>query len=458
MIRIITTLCAVCLAIMAQGQYKFTLEQAIAFAMDNSNQIKLEKKDIEDAEGQILEYKSIGIPKIDLGADYTYFPAIAVLPVPDFVTPITYDVLFEEGLVDPKDIPVGPPQPAQFGTDQVLNAGVTFNTLLFDFSFFQGLKAQEMFRELVVRELDVTEYQVRSGVTRAYMAVLISRRQVSLIDNNLSNIESLLTETSALYENGFSEKLDVDRLVLSKDNLLVELEKAKRGIDITENILKFQMGFPASEDIELTDTFDELADQFIVAGADLTSPVDFNARPEYRALSLAKDINEVNQKVIKAGYMPSLSANAGYSQQLQRNVLTNSDEAGWFPASYLGVSLKMPIFDGLERKAKLDRAKVSSDQAEIRIADFENSMIVEVENARISYVNAIETVYSRRDAMALAQSIYDTTQIKYKEGVGSSVELTQAESELYTTQSNYINALYDLLVAKTDLDIALGKM
>jgi outer membrane protein TolC len=335
---------------------------------------------------------------------------------------------------------------------------VTFNTLLFDFSFFQGLKAQEMFRELVVKELDVTEYQVRSTVTRAYMAVLISRRTVALIENNLSNVERLLTETSALYENGFSEKLDVDRLVLSRNNLLVELEKAKRSIDITENILKFQMGFPASEDIELTDTFDELADQFVVAGADLTSPIDFSARPEYRALSLAKEINEVNQKVIKAGYMPSFNAKAGYQQQLQRNQLTNSNEAGWFPASYLGVSMKMPIFDGLERKAKLDRAKISTDQAAIRLADFQNSMIVEVENARISYVNAIETVYSRRDAMDLAQSIYNTTQIKYKEGVGSSVELTQAESELYTSQSNYINALYDLLVAKTDLDIALGKM
>ena len=440
MIRLITTLCIAIVATTTQGQYKFSLEQAIAFAMDNSNEIKLEKKEIEDAEGQILEYKSIGIPKLDLTADYNYNIEVPTILVPNFNNP-------SEGLV-----------PAQFGTDQVVTAGVGFNTLVFDFGWLQGLKAQEMFRELVVRELDVTEYQIRSGVTRAYMAVLITERTVSLIENNLRNIESLLTETSALYENGFSEKLDVDRLVLSKDNLLVELEKAKRSIDITENVLKFQMGFPASQDIELTDGFDELADQFIVEGADLTSPIDFNARPEYRALSLSQELNEINQKVIKAGYMPSLSASGGYNQQLQRNVLTSSNEAGWFPASFVGVSLTMPIFDGLERKAKLDRAKIATDQASIRLADFENAMIVEVENARISYTNAIETVHSRRDAMDLAQSIYNTTQIKYREGVGSSVELTQAESELYTSQTNYINALYDLLVAKTDLDIALGKM
>jgi outer membrane protein TolC len=94
----------------------------------------------------------------------------------------------------------------------------------------------------------------------------------------------------------------------------------------------------------------------------------------------------------------------------------------------------------------------------IQREEFENSMTMEVRNARISYQNAAETVRARRRAMDLANSIYKTTQIKYREGVGSSVEQTQAESELYTAQTNYINALYDLLVAKTDLDIALGKM
>ena len=458
MIRSITTLCLALAATIASAQQQFSLEQAISYAMENAAAIKLEQKNIEDAEGQILEYKSIGIPKLYLTGDYTYYPQIGVIPIPDFVTPATYGVLYEEGLLDPEPLPPTEVLPAQFGTKQNLQGGVSFQTLLFDFSWVQGLKAQEMFRDLVVRQMDVTEYQVRSTITRAYMAVLITERTVELIDNNLSNIEALLNETQAMYDNGFAEKLDVDRLELSRNNLLVEREKNLRSIDVTENLLKFQMGFPVQEAIELTDEFDLLADQLVVEQVELTDPIDYMSRPEYRALVLSEEINEINQKVIKAGYLPSFSASAGYNQQLQRDKLTNSAENAWFPSSFVGVSMNVPIFDGLERKAKLDRARVQADQASIRRIDFENSMEMEVRNARINYTNTYETVLSRRSSMDLAQSIYETTQIKYREGVGSSVEQTQAESELYTAQSNYINSLYELLVAKTDLDIALGKM
>jgi outer membrane protein TolC len=315
-----------------------------------------------------------------------------------------------------------------------------------------------MYRKLVVRQLDVAEYQVRATITQAYLAVLISERSVELIEDNLQNVEDLLKETQALYESGFAEQLDVDRLQLSRENLATELDGVVRGIIIAENLLKFQMGFPVSEDIVLTDKFDVLADRLVVEGADLESGIDYMARPEYRALLMSEDLNAINEKVIKAGYMPSFSFRAGYNQTLNRNELLNSDELGFFGSSFLGVNMSMPIFDGLERRAKLDRAKVSTEQAQIQRENFENSMTMEVRNSRIRYTNAAETVRARRRSMDLAQSIYQTTQIKYREGVGSSVERTQAESELYTAQSNYINALYDLLVAKTDLDIALGKM
>lgn len=441
------------------AQEQFSLDDAIAYAMENAASLKNERLNIEDAEGQILEYKSIGIPQIYLNSSYTYRPGIPVVPFPDFVTPQIYNVLVTEDLLpDGTEIPGASLVPARFGTDQVFDAGVTLDALLFDFSWVQGLKAQEMYRELVVRQLDVAEYQVRATITQAYIAVLISERTVELIEDNLQNVNDLLTETRALYENGFAEQLDVDRLELSRENLETEYESVIRSIEITENILKFQMGYPVYEDIVLTDEFDSLTDKLIVEGADLDSDIDFLARPEYRALLMTEELNLINQKVIKAGYMPSFSFGAGYSQTLNRNKLFDEDELGFFAASFMGVKMSMPIFDGLERRAKLDRAKVATQQAEIRRQEFENSMTMEVRNARISYTNAAETVRARRRAMDLADSIYKTTQIKYREGVGSSVEQTQAESELYTAQSNYINALYDLLVAKTDLDIALGKM
>jgi len=440
MIRTIATLHFVLVAMIAQAQWQLSLEQSIAFAMDNSADIKLEQKDIEDAESQILEFKSIGIPKIDANVDYAYNLALPTFQVPDF------------------NDPGGKPIPVQFGTDQRLDAGLYLNTMLFDFSWIQGLRAQKMFRELVVRELDVTEYQTRATITRAYMAVLIMQRTNELIDNNISNIEKLHAETQALYETGFAEKLDVDRLVFSLSNLNVEKNNALRAIDMSENLLKFQMGFPVMEEIELTDEFDIVADQLSVESIDLTAGIDYLARPEYRALTLLEELNEINIKVIKAGYMPSFRGQASYAQSLQRDELFDSNSSPWYPSSVVGVSMNLPIFDGLERKAKIQRAEINSEKASIRRIDFENAMEMQVRNARIAYINARDASVSRSDAMDLAQSIYDVTQIKYREGVGSSVELTQAESELHSAQTNYINALYELIVAKTDLDIALGKM
>ncbi|RLD22733.1 MAG: hypothetical protein DRI69_00305 [Bacteroidetes bacterium] len=440
MIKYFITLLLVLPTVFAQAQWQLSLEQTIAYAMENAANIKLEKKDIEDAESQILEFKSIGIPKLDANVDYAYFLALPTIQIPDF------------------NDPSGPTIPAQFGTDNRLDAGFYLDMMLFDFSWIQGLRAQKMFRELVVKELDVTEYQTRSTITRAYMAVLIMERTNELIDNNISNIEKLHRETEALYETGFAEKLDVDRLVFSLSNLNVEKERALRAIDMSENLLKFQMGFPVIEEIELTDEFDIIADQLSVESIDLTGGVDYQARPEYRALTLLEELNETNVKVVKAGYMPSFRGHASYAQTLQRDELFDANSSSWFPSSVLGVSMNLPIFDGLERKAKIQRATINSEKASIRRLDFENAMEMEVRNARIAYINARDASVSRSDAMDLAQSIYDVTQIKYREGVGSSVELTQAESELYTAQTNYINALYELIVTKTDLDIALGKM
>jgi len=459
MSRIILTVTLI-LAVVSAGssQQSFSLEEAIRYAMDYNKQVRLQAKEIDLAEGELLEYKSIGIPKIDGKVDYTYYPNIATLVTPDFITPSVYGVLFEEGIIDPKEIPVNSGVPVQFGTKNQLDVGVNLTTLLFDFSWLQGLKAQELYRELIVKQLDVTEYQVRSQITRAYMAVLISEKTYDLLNNNIATIETLLNETSAMYENGFSEKLDVDRLQLSLDNLRTEQQKVERNIQVTKNLLKFQMGYPVEETIVLDDDFDILANQMDVESVDLTGPIDFLARPEYRALTLSEDLNEINKKVIKAGYMPSLSGRAGYTQSLFRNELFNKNDNPWFPSSYLGVSMSVPIFDGLERKSKLDQAKVDLEKANLRREEFESNMTMEVRNARIEYINSRDAVESRIRSMNLAQEIYDTTQIKYREGVGSSVELTQAESELYNAQTNYIDALYDLIVSKTNLDIALGNM
>jgi outer membrane protein TolC len=448
---------SLCISGQVVSQQQYTLEEAISYGLENSRSLKIDFLNIADAEGQVLEYKATGIPKLTGYVDYSYFLDIPTQILPDFIGPAVYGVLFQESVLEPKEVPVGRSAEVKFGKDHNINARLEFTTMLFDGAFFQGLRAQRLYKEFTAKQVDVTAYEIKAGITRAYLAVLIADRNRDLLDNNINNLKKILDETRAIYENGFAEKLDVERLELSLSNLLIEQEKTARLIDVSTNYLKFQMGFPLEEGIQLTDDFDALTNSVLTQKVDLFEPIDFQKRPEYKVLELSEELNSVNMKVIKSGYIPTLNGFATYSKVLQRDDLFNSNDSPWFPSTVVGLNLTVPIFDGLDKKARLQRAKVGLEKSYLQKDEFERSMSMEVRNSRIEYQNARQTVDARKSTLDLAQRIYDTTQIKYREGVGSSVELSQAEGDLYEAQNNYINGLYELIVAKTDLEIALGK-
>ena len=167
-------------------------------------------------------------------------------------------------------------------------------------------------------------------------------------------------------------------------------------------------------------------------------------------------LNELNTKRFKAGYVPTLRAFALHQQTLQRDDLFDGDAPGFFPATILGVQLNVPVFDGMEKTAKIRKSKIDEELIKIQISDFERSVELQVRNAKTNLSNAKARLATQKENESLAQKILNTTMIKYKEGVGSSLEISQAEQELYRTQSAKITALYELIMAKTELEKALG--
>jgi len=441
----------------AYAQKAFTLEEAVNYAISNSPQLKLKQLDVADAEGQILEYKSIGIPKVNGKIEYQYFINIPTSIFPDFISPSVYEVLFSEELLERRDIDFGAGFPARFGTNNNLTASISASGLIFDGSFLVGLKAQKLFKNLIQKQINQSKYEIETAVTKAYLPILIAKKNIEILDKNVDNLNSLLYGTKLTYENGLAEKLDVERIELTLENLAVEREKINRTIDILLNALKFQMGYPLNEILNVKDDLDTLVAIAITAAAEADQEINYNNRPEYAVIQTGEELNEINLRRLKAGYLPNVVGFASYQQALQRNKLFDGDENGWFPTTVVGLTVNVPIFDGFEKKAKMQRAQIELEKTQIQKREFERGMRLQIENAKINFLNAQQTVADRKKTVALAQKIYDTTQIKYKEGVGSSLELNIAERDLYTTQANYVNALYDLLVAKTDLDIAKGE-
>ena len=444
------------LSLQAQNQ-SFSLEQAIAYALDQSTTTRKAEVDVQYAKAQVREYQAIGIPKVNGSLQYQRFFDIPTQILPDFISPIVVGTMEQFQLV-PAGTAAGLPQgftPAQFGTNNNFTASITASTLIFDGSYLVGLKAAKGLEQMTRRQADLSLYELRYQVKKAYFTVLLAEQNADFLDKNLANLSKLLAETQAFKDNGLVEQLDVDRLALTRSNLQAEREIIQRQVDLAYNALKFQMNFPLEQSLELSDKLPQLLQA--PAESDLQGETPFGNRIELDILQRTEYLNELNIKRLYAGYYPNMTAFFTHQQVLQRNKLFDKDEAGFFPTTIGGITLNVPIFDGLDKSAKIQIAKLDKQRFTLQIEDFKRGMSLQVQNARTAYRNAAQRLQTQEQNLALAERILNTTKVKYKEGFGSSLEITQAEQELYRTQANYLNALYDLVLAKTDLDKALGK-
>ncbi|MEM8523981.1 MAG: TolC family protein [Bacteroidota bacterium] len=424
-----------------QAQQAFSLDEAVQYALQNSNQIRLAQLDAIDAEAQIQEVRTAGIPKISGKIDYLYNAIILQQLVP---------AEFAGG--NPGEFVA-----LAFGVNNNLTGSVNLNTVLFDPTVFIGIKAARVYRELVKEQSGQTEFELKYNVKKAYLAALIAEKNKEILLDNISSVEKTLKETSAIYEEGFAEKLDVDRIQLSLQNLQTQVENVNQLIRLSYNVLKFQMGYPMDGEISLRDNIDLLVGNTLVDDTKLLD-MDFDIanRPEYNVIKAGEALNVKNIEATKASNYPSLYGFATYQRSLQGNNFFDKEQRTWLEGAFAGLTLNVPIFNGFTTKYQIQQAEVDLQKTQLQLNDFNRAATLEYQNAMVSYSNAKRTVRFNQRNLDLAEKIYNTTQIKYREGVGSSLEVTQAENDLYMAQGSYVTSLYDLLVAKTDLEKALG--
>lgn len=428
----------------AQDVEQFSLLEAIAYAQSHSNSIRTAELEVTRAKAEVQEYTAIGIPKLNAGLEYNYYVHLPTQLIPNDAFVIPGFPAPEPGYSE-----------TQFGTRNNLTFSLNLNTLVIDGSYFVGLKASKGLMEMTKRQADLTKYDIKHNIVKAYLQVLIAEENKGVLLRNIENVTKMRKETQAFLDNGMVEQLDVDRLDLSLSNLQVELELLARQTELAYNVLKFQMNYPLEGKIELSNQLDDVL--ALPDAEDMDGEIAFDRRIETDIMKQTIRLNELNTKRFTMGYLPSLSAFAVHQQVLQRDDLFDGNQPGFFPTTIVGLKLNVPIFDGLDKAAKIKKSKIDVEKFKLQLNDLERSITLQVINARAIYNNATERLASQDKNLALAERILKTTRIKYREGVGSSLEMTQAEQELYRTQANRLNALYELVVAKADLDKALGK-
>ena len=414
----------------------YTLDEAVRYALNNATAIRNAQIDILDAEQNVKENLSRGLPQISGSIDYQHFFKVPVLPLPE---------AFAMG--DPNA-----PQEIAFQLKNNFTAGIGASSMLFDGSFFVGLRAARASKAYYALELENTQRSVRSQVTQAYFPVLLIKTNIGVLDRNIENLQKLLDETRAQYEAGFVEKLDVDRLRLSVNNLTSQRNQL---VDQGENALralKFTLNYPLDEPLAVND---DLADvELEIEQTALEGEIPYTNRPELRLLDKTIELQGLNLELQKSAYLPTAYASLSGQYQYQGD---NFSDGFWAPTVVAGLSVSVPIYDFGGRSARVQRAELARQKVVNQRNDVNRSIQLEVLNARTTFTAANNRFQATKENLELAESIYEVTQIKYNEGVGSSIEVVQAEQALYEAQANYLQGLYDALVAKEDLYLALGR-
>jgi outer membrane protein TolC len=440
------TLLMMCLAVLpaiAQpvntDTMRVSLQQAVDYALTNQTAVKNAQLDAEISQRQSQEYTGIALPQINGTFDFSDYLKLPTSLIPaEFFggEPGTY-------------------VPIQFGTQYNGTASLNASQLVFDGRYFLGLKATRALAELAQKSVTRTQIETRESVLKAYLAVLIADERSSQLSANITRFKKTLDDSKAFYEAGFVEKIDVDRLTVSYNNLLAEKTKVNELQALSMYLLKFQMGLDVSQPLALTDTLRETDFETILQSA---AKPDINNRIEYQILLNSKSLNEMNIKQYKVGYLPTLYAVAGYSYQAQVNEFDLIPSSTWYNTSFIGFNLNIPIFDGLQKARAIQQGKLKLQKTENDILNFNNVMNLQVASAKTGMQNAITSLEVQKSNLELAQDIVSISRKKLEAGVGSTLEVTDAETSLKDAQTNYLSALYDAWIARIDLSKALGTL
>ena len=427
----------------SKAQTALSLEEAVTYALKKNINVKNSQLDALSAEARIGEIRAAGLPQIN-----GQFGLNDNLIIQRVFLPATF--------VNPNAAPDAPPIAAQFGVKYSGNVGATLNQLIFNGSYFVGLKAAATYRELAQKNVTQSKVNVVEAVTKAYYSAQVAEERAKVLDLNIQRLDTLMRDTRATFESGFVEKIDVDRLEVQLNNLRTERQKVTNLIELSYTLLKFQMGMPLAEPITLTDEVNE--DNITEMRAPTSVAVNYDNRIEYSILNTQGKLAGLDIKNIRSGYLPTVSGVLSYGHNNGRNDFGDLFTSRWFNNSVLGLNVQIPIFDGLTKHYKLQQAQITLDKLNQSQDLLTQSIDLQVQQAVITLRNSLETLETQQRNVDLAQEVVRVSKIKYQEGVGSNIEVINAESSLKESQTNYFAALYDVLIAKVDLSKARGEL
>jgi outer membrane protein TolC len=435
------------------------LKDAQTYAIENNLGLENSRLDIEAAEKKVWETTAIGLPQVTGKVDYQYIPGN--IPTANFgadsTTMLLYNYILSslssEGYSPSQELEDKlntPAEPFTLGTKNSTTYGITVSQLVFSGEYIVGLQASKTYLQISKLNHEKQELDLRANVLNSYISILILEDNLSIINSSLNNIESLVNETKKMNEQGFLESTDVDQLQISLNTLTNSRNTVQRQIDISYMLFKILLGTDLETKLvlnqDMNSIYDEIVGKSVNEGFDMANNVD------YKMLDNQVKISELSLKREKTKYLPTISAFYNYQDK------TNKAAFDFTIKHIVGVGLNMPIFSSFQRNAIVQQAKIEYQKSLNNQILLEKNLTTQAQQLRFNYQNAIEKYNVTQQNVDLSKNVFDNTTQKYKHGMVSSMDLTQANNTYLQSQSDNTTALFELFQTKIKLEKILNEL
>lgn len=406
-----------------------TLQESVQFAILNSPRVQTGLLETKKNDWLVKELLGSGLPQVNLNGQFVYNYEIPVFLVPGAFAGV------------PDQEFVG----ARFGTNFSHIANAEVSQLLFSKTFFIGLDAAKKSRQLYELQTEQTKDELAYNIAQLYYSTQVAQKQRNILQANLDQVKSLLAITEKQYANGFAKKIDVDQLQVNRINLENQLKNLELQVEVLKQTLKFNMAMPLDEPILLTDTISESV--YVVPDIQLFT-ADFTRKKDLAILDMQAELNELNVERYRSGYWPSLSAFANLNYQGAGNQFADLQ---WFRFGAVGLNLRVPIFDGFQKKAQIQQARISQMQlSEMRRLTTQGLSLAYNQSYQQMQTN-LNNLRALSENRRVAEDVYRVAQSRFTEGIALITEVLAAETAMREAQTNYLSALLQVKLAEIEL-------
>ncbi len=438
-LKLIIGLAFFSVSMLSQAQQKLSLKESLDYGLQNNPNIDIAQYGIENAKWRNREGYATYLPQINgnFTLDDNLKLPVTVIPAGAFPGS-TDDTYLRMGL--------------QFNSQAVLQLDQT----IYDQSKITGFKAYKPAVQLSEQQKKAQEEDVAYNIAVAYMQVLVLKEQIKMLENNLESYSKLLKITDLQKTKGIITEVDYNRLRVNVANIESQLSWARSNIKVAENSLKINMGMPLETKIELTDTndIDNVSSQNVTE-----VPFNYQNRTDYKVLEKNLFLQEVQWKMMKHAYIPTISAYARYGALSYNNdfkTLWKTDQ--WFDFASIGLKATIPIFDGLSRAAKAGQQKMTVQTERRKLELYKMQFQLQYDNALVQNQRSKNNVDNDKNNLDLSEQVFQQTSLQYEKGIANLSDLVNAENSRKDALTNYINSLLNLRISQLELEKANGNI